>query len=267
MLQGLLVDINTKLQPDVLAAIRIARQQSQGTGALFMEDIVNNADLAEKHKLPLCQDTGMVIVFAQLGVDCRLEEPLQQTISNCVGETYQRSGYRPSVVSDPLERINTGNNSPAIVYVELTQGDALILDVMIKGFGSENMSRSAMLTPAHGYAGIKDFVVNVVKSAGGNPCPPIIVGVGVGGTFDYCSLISKKALIRTLGSTHSDPIWAEREREILECINALDIGPGGAGGGPTALGVHIEHAPTHIASLPVAVNILCHSSRHGRIVL
>ncbi|MDP3487477.1 MAG: fumarate hydratase [Bacillota bacterium] len=265
--QALLVSINIKLPLDVLNALEQAKEVSRETGALFMDDIVNNAILARDRGLPLCQDTGMVVVFAELGVEALLDEPLQQTIDFCVAEVYPRQGYRPSVVSDPLERINTGNNTPSIVYVELVSGDSLKLDIMIKGFGSENMSRSAMLTPAHGYKGVKDFVLNTVKKAGGNPCPPIIVGVGVGGTFDYCAVLSKKALLRTIGEHHSDLAWAEREKELLSAINELGIGPGGAGGGPTALAVHLEYHPTHIAGLPVAVNILCHSSRHGRVVL
>ncbi|KAF0198036.1 MAG: fumarate hydratase subunit alpha [Bacillota bacterium] len=265
--QALLVSINTKLPLDVWGALEQAKELSRGTGALFMDDIINNAVLARKRGLPLCQDTGMVVVFAELGVEVSLEEPLQQTIDFCVAEIYPRQGYRPSVVSDPLARTNTNNNTPSIVYVELVTGNSLKLDIMIKGFGSENMSRSAMLTPAQGYEGLKDFVVSTVKNAGGNPCPPIIVGVGVGGTFDYCAMLSKKALLRTIGERHRESVWAEREKELLTAVNELGIGPGGAGGGPTALAVHMEYHPTHIAGLPVAVNILCHSSRHGRVVL
>lgn len=265
--QALLVDINTKLPLDVWSALEQAKDVSRETGALFMDDIINNAILARERGLPLCQDTGMVVVFAELGVLASLEEPLQQTIDLCVAKVYPREGYRPSVVGDPLARTNTGNNTPSIVYLELVPGDALKLDIMIKGFGSENMSRTAMLTPAQGYEGVKDFVVSTVKNAGGNPCPPIIVGVGVGGTFDYCAMLSKKALLRKIGEQHKEPAWAEREKELLSAVNGLDIGPGGAGGGPTALAVHVEYHPTHIAGLPVAVNILCHSSRHGRVLL
>lgn len=265
--QALLISINTRLPLDVWNALERAKEASSETGALFMDDIVNNAILANERSLPLCQDTGMVVVFAELGIEASLEEPLQKTIDFCVAEVYPQQGYRPSVVSDPLERINTSNNTPSIIYVELVAGCSLRLDIMIKGFGSENMSRSTMLTPAHGYEGVKDFVVSTVQKAGGNPCPPIIVGVGVGGTFDYCAVLSKRALLRKLGEGHKEPAWADRESEILSAINDLGIGPGGAGGGPTALAVHIEYHPTHIAGLPVAVNILCHSSRHGTVVL
>lgn len=265
--QNLLISINTKLPLDVWSALEEARKVSRDTGALFMDDIVNNATLAYERGLPLCQDTGMVVVFAELGVGACLEEPLQRTIDSCVAEVYLRQGYRPSVVSDPLARTNSGNNTPSIIYLDLVSGESLKLDVMIKGFGSENMSRLAMLTPAHGYEGVKDFVVSTVRNAGGNPCPPIIIGVGVGGSFDYCAMLSKKALLRRIGEYHKETVWAEREKELLSAVNALGIGPGGAGGGPTALAVHLEYYPTHIAGLPVAVNILCHSSRHGEVVL
>lgn len=261
----LLVQINTELPLDVCSSLIKLAKKSTGTSALMMADIIKNAELARERQLPLCQDTGMVIFFVKLGIKVALEEPLQDTLSQCVGEVYRDKGYRPSVVSDPLERKNTGDNTPALVYVELIDGDKLELEVMVKGFGSENMSATAMLTPAHGYTGVKDFVLATVTKAGGNPCPPIIVGVGVGGTFEYSAYLSKRALLRPVGLPHVSPIWAEREVDLLRSINALDIGPGGAGGGDTALAVNIEYAPTHIAGLPVSVNILCHSARHGRI--
>jgi fumarate hydratase subunit alpha len=259
--------INTVVPPDLRRSLHAACDKSSGAGKLVMEDIVENMKLAELSARPLCQDTGMVVFFARVGIGVLLSEPMQDTLARAVGQVYPQQGYRPSVVADPLERKNTGDNTPSITYVEQVEGQGLVIEMMAKGFGSENMSRLTMLTPSHGFEGVRDFVVETVRKAGGNPCPPTIVGVGVGGTFEYAAMLAKKALLRPVGSPHPLAEWAEREQIILTAVNQLGIGPGGVGGDVTALAVHMEFAPTHIAGLPVAVNLVCHSSRHGKVMI
>lgn len=262
-----LVRMNTQVPQDLLGALTAAHQASSAAGRLVMDDLLENAAVAEKKQVPLCQDTGMAVFFVRIGTEVLLSEPLQETLNRSVSLTYLREGYRPSVVKDPIIRNNSGDNSPAVVYIEQVAGNEFVVELMVKGFGSENMSRLAMLRPADGYEGVADFVLDTVRRAGGNPCPPLVIGVGIGGTFEQAPLIAKRALLRAVGSNHADSNWAERESDLLSAINQLDIGPGGLGGGPTALAVHIAVAPTHIAALPVAVNICCHASRHGRVVL
>jgi fumarate hydratase subunit alpha len=260
-----LVLINTRVPEDLSKALKELQDASSDAGRLIMDDIMKNAEIAASRGVPMCQDTGMVIFFANIGTEVSLAEPLPVILDRAVAETYVREGYRPSVVVDPINRINSGNNTPAIVHIEQMAGENMIIDIMVKGFGSENMSRLQMMKPADGYERVADFVVDTVARGGGNPCPPIIVGVGVGGTFEQAPLLAKRALLRPLGSRNTDEVWAEREAALLKAINMLNIGPGGLGGGPTALAVHIIAAPTHIAGLPVAVNISCHASRHGRV--
>lgn len=262
-----LVRMNTQVPKDLIGALTAAHQVSSAAGRLVMDDLLENAAVAEKKRVPLCQDTGMAVFFVRIGTEVLLSEPMQETLNRSVALTYRREGYRPSVVKDPIIRDNSGDNSPVVVYIEQVTGDEFTVELMVKGFGSENMSRLSMLRPADGYEGVADFVLDTIRRASGNPCPPLVIGVGVGGTFEQAPLLAKRALLRTLGSRHADPNWAERESDLLRRINQLDIGPGGLGGGPTALAVHFAVAPTHIAALPVAVNICCHASRHGRVVL
>ena len=262
-----LIEINTTVPQDLRRALARLRVKAQGPGSLAMDDIMENAEIAQLRSVPLCQDTGIVVFFVELGIEARLTEPIADVLNRAVAETYTVEGYRPSVVTDPLSRENSLNNTPAVVHMEHVPGDGLEIDILVKGFGSENMSGIKMLRPADGYEGVASFVVDTVAAAGGNPCPPIIVGVGVGGTFEQAPLLAKRALLRSIDSANSDPVWASREADMLERINALDIGPAGLGGGQTALAVHVIAAPTHIAGLPVAVNISCHASRHGRIML
>jgi fumarate hydratase subunit alpha len=210
----------------------------------------------------------MAIVFFELGMDVHINGgDLEEAINEGVRQGYEKGFLRKSVVKDPIDRINTKDNTPAVIHYTIAKGDAIKITVAPKGFGSENMSSIAMLTPSAGIEGVKNFVLKTVSAAGGNPCPPIIVGVGVGGTMEKCALLSKKALLRPLNSVNGDPFWKSIEDELLEKINALGIGPAGFGGRSTALGVNIETFPTHIAGLPVAVNIGCHVTRHAQGIL
>ena len=227
-----------------------------------------NADTARRTGLPICQDTGMTVVFAELGQEVHITGGLlEEAIHEGVRRGYTRGYLRKSVVKDPLRRVNTGDNTPAMVHIRLVRGDALRLTVSPKGAGSENMSRLAMLTPAQGIAGVEDFVVDSVRRAGANPCPPMVVGVGIGGNFEGVALLAKEALARLREGPHPDPFYEEMEQRLLKRVNDLGIGPQGFGGETTALMVRIQAAPTHIASLPVAVNIGCHVTRHAEATL
>lgn len=213
--------------------------------------------------MPLCQDTGMACIFIEIGQDVHIIGGLMEdAINEGVAEGYKEGYLRKSVVSDPIERINTGDNIPAVIYYNIVKGDKVKITVAPKGFGSENMSKIAMLKPADGLEGIKKFILDTVKEAGPNPCPPVIVGVGIGGTFDKCAYLSKKALLRPIDLRNRNNFYKDLEKELLEEINRLGIGPQGFGGKTTALAVNIETFPTHIAGLPVAVNISCHVTRH-----
>ena len=217
---------------------------------------------------PICQDTGMACVFAEIGQDVHITGgSFEEAVDEGVRQGYTEGYLRKSVVADPIRRGNTGDNTPAVLTVRLVPGDKLRLTLAPKGFGSENMSRLAMLRPSDGEQGVKDFVLDAVRRAGPNPCPPVVVGVGIGGTFDRVALLAKRALLRPLGSRHPDPYYAAMEQELLEKINELGTGPQGFGGRTTALGLQIETFPTHIAGLPVAVNINCHVTRHAEVVL
>ena len=230
--------------------------------------IIENADIAQQGILPICQDTGMACVFIELGQDVHLTGGrLDQAVDEGVRRGYQKGFLRKSVVNDPLRRVNTLDNTPALLHVDLVEGDACTITLLPKGFGSENMSRVKMLNPADGIEGVKAFVLETVQSAGSNPCPPIVVGVGIGSSFDGVTLLAKRALLRQVGSVHPDPFYAALEAELLEGINQSGIGPQGFGGKTTALGLHILAAPTHIASLPVAVNINCHVTRRASVTL
>lgn len=231
-----------------------------------MGQLLENVELAGKTGLPLCQDTGLAVFFVEMGSDCRVNGDLYQAINEGVRQGYQK-GYLRKSACHPLTRKNTGDNTPAIIHMDLVPGDRIKIKFMAKGGGSENMSRATMLTPAQGWEGIKKFVINRVAEAGPNPCPPTIVGVGIGGTFDYAPILAKKALFRPLDQKNKDPEIAAMEDELLAAVNELGIGPMGLGGKTTSLGVKIEMAPCHIASLPLAVNIQCHSARHKEVTI
>ena len=233
----------------------------------ILERIVENYTIAREKAQPICQDTGVACVFLKIGQDVHVTGSIEDAVNEGVRQGYGEGYLRKSVVRDPLDRVNTGDNTPAMIYYELVPGDKLEITVAPKGFGSENMSAIKMLRPSDGLQGVKDFVKKVVEDAGPNPCPPIVVGVGVGGTFDKAAYLAKKALMRSVDERNADPFYAKMEEELLQEINALGIGPQGFGGKTTALAVNIEKFPTHIAGLPVAVNINCHVTRHKTEVL
>lgn len=261
-------EANFELQDDVLKVIKEmqAKEESPAGKAVF-DQILKNSDIAKKEKLGLCQDTGLAIFFVELGEDVRLNKEdglgsLKEAFEEGVRIGYKEGYLRKSVVEDPLRRKNTGDNTPIFIHWELEPGDAFKVTFIAKGGGAENMSQVRMFAPAAGKEGLEDFVVEVVDTAGSNPCPPIIVGVGVGGSFEYSALLAKKALLRKpLGSHNPDPFYEDMEKRLLERINNLGIGPQGMGGRCTALAVHVEAFPCHIASMPAAVNIQCHSHR------
>lgn len=263
-------EINFHTPPETMAALRSAYEtEISPAGQAAMEDIVKNREIASQRKLAMCQDTGMAIIFAELGEDLKIEgSNLKKAIEQGVREGYQQGYLRKSVVNDPLfDRKNTQNNTPAIIHVDLVEGDKLKLTVAAKGFGSENMSRVVMLTPAAGVKGVKRTVLDLVQEAGPNPCPPIVVGIGIGGDLELAAMLAKKALMRKMGQRNPDPRYARLEEELLELINKTGIGPQGYGGINTAMDVRLEYFPTHIAGLPLAVNIDCHLHRHKEIVL
>lgn len=262
------IRINRIISDDVLKAFNQAVQiETSPIGKSIIKDLIRNSEIAAEKEMPICQDTGMIVAFITLGQEVRIEGGgLSEAIQSGVRKGYADGYLRKSVVADPIERINTKDNTPAIIYYEVVEGDGFKIDLAAKGFGSENMSRSIMLKPSDGIEGVKAFVIETVKLAGSNPCPPIVVGVGIGGTIDKAAQLAKKALFRPIGH-HSDvPYVQALEEELLETINALDIGPQGFGGVTTALGVNVLTFPTHIAGLPVVVNINCHASRHEEIV-
>ncbi len=245
-----------------------AQTEVSALGKEVLQQLVDNARIAREEDYPICQDTGDAVFFVDLGQDVRIEGGgLIDAINKGVAEGYREGYLRFSIVADPLRRKNTGDNTPAMITFQLVPGDKLKLSFLAKGGGCENMSAFKMLTPAEGARGVKEFVVNTVKEAGGNPCPPVVVGVGLGGTFDQCCMLAKKALLREIGEKHPDPFYAQLETELLDEINKLGIGPMGLGGRTTAVAVHIETMPCHITSLPVAVNMDCHAHRQKSVVL
>jgi fumarate hydratase subunit alpha len=263
----LCIESNYIISGDIREAIRTARDaETNETSRDVLGQLLENADIAGEGDVPLCQDTGMTVVFVEIGQDVRIVGgSLREAIDQGVSMGYSEGYLRASVVADPIDRVNTWDNTPAVIHFDIVPGDKLKITVAPKGFGSENMSRLAMLTPSQGIAGVKEFVVDAVRRAGPNPCPPIIVGVGVGGTMEYAALLAKRALLRPVGTRNDNWLWRGLEEELLDAINALDIGPAGLGGKTTALAVHIETYPTHIAGLPVAVNIGCHATRHAEV--
>lgn len=266
--RDLCIQANRHLPPDVAQALREARQTEPFPPAQDLLDLLlRNEGIARETDMPICQDTGMAIVFAEVGQEVHIVGDFEAAIHEGVRQGYTQGLLRKSVVRDPLRRVNTGDNTPAILHTRLVPGDRVTLTVAPKGFGSENMSRLSMLTPAQGVEGVKAFVLDTVRRAGANPCPPMVLGIGIGGDFEQVAEMAKRALMLPLGQHHPDPYYADLEAELLEAVNKTGIGPQGLGGQTTCLGLHILAAPTHIAGLPVAVNVSCHVTRHQTAVL
>ncbi len=266
--RALCIEANRNLPADVARALRDCRAQEPFAPAQEMLDLlIRNEGIARETRMPICQDTGMAVVFAEVGQELHIAGDFEQAVHEGVRRGYVEGLLRKSVVGDPLRRVNTGDNTPAVLHTRLVPGDRLTLTVAPKGFGSENMSRLRMLTPAQGVEGVKAFVLETVKRAGANPCPPMVLGVGIGGDFEQVAELAKRALMVPLDAHHPDPFYAALEQELLEAVNETGIGPQGLGGRTTCLGLHILQAPTHIAGLPVAVNVSCHVTRHATAVL
>ena len=257
------IEANLELAPDMKQALVSAKEnETSEVGCKILSDLEENLEIAKNESIPICQDTGMAVVFVEVGQNVKVKGSLTEAINEGVRQGYTEGYLRKSVVSDPLERVNTNDNTPAIIHYDIVDGNEIKITLAPKGFGSENMSKIVMLKPADGIEGVKEVVINAVKDAGPNACPPMVVGVGIGGTFEKCAILAKKALARDLNSKNENQIYADLEDELLEKINKIGIGPGGLGGTQTALGVNVETYPTHIAGLPVAVNICCHVNRH-----
>ena len=257
------IEANCHLSEDIKSALIASRESESWQGACeILDRIIENYEIADSADRPVCQDTGLACVFLKIGQDVHITGDITEAVNEGVRQGYSEGFLRKSAVRDPLRRVNTGDNTPAMIYVELVPGDRVEITLAPKGFGSENMSKIAMLRPSDGVEGVKEFILRTVEEAGPNPCPPIVVGVGIGGTFDKAAYLAKRALLRPINEENPDPYYASLEAELLEGINSLGIGPQGFGGRTTALGVNIEVMPTHIAGLPVAVNINCHVTRH-----
>lgn len=269
VIEKLCIEANYNLSEDVFNALYKAKEDETWTLAGdILDKIIINAEIAKNESMPICQDTGMVCVFIEIGQEVHIVGgSLEEAINEGVIRGYHNGYLRKSVVKDPIDRINTKDNTPAIIHYAIVLGDKLKITVAPKGFGSENMSQIKMLKPSDGIEGVKEFIIKVVKDAGPNPCPPMIVGVGIGGTFEKAAYLSKKALIRSIDSKNENKFYSNLEEELLKKINELGIGPQGFGGKTTALGVNIETYPTHIAGMPVAVNISCHATRHKEVIL
>ncbi len=266
-IRALCITAACELEGDVEAALRGASDTEESPlGREVMEQIINNFEIARAEGAPMCQDTGITVVFVDLGREVELDGSLDEAINEGVRQGY-KDGYLRKSVCDPFTRANTGDNTPAIIHTTIVEGDRVHIKIAPKGGGSENMSQLRMLKPSQGIEGITDFVVKTVEEAGGNPCPPIVVGVGIGGSFEKSAILSKKALLRKVGTPNPDAKVAGLEADMLKRINRLGIGPMGFGGTTTALAVHVEVHPCHIASLPVAINIQCHADRHKEAVI
>lgn len=263
----LCIEAATYIEDDVLAAIKKAKNNECGLAKSILEQIIENDELASKENIPMCQDTGITIVFVEIGNEVYINGNLEEAINAGVAKGYTEGYLRKSVVASPLNRVNTKNNTPAIIHYKYTTGDKLKITVCPKGAGSENMSKVKMLVPADGIKGIKKFVVDTIKEAGGRACPPLVVGVGIGGNLEKCALLAKEALTRDINDSSSDLDAKKLEDELLLEINATNVGPMGLKGKTTALAVKVNLYPCHIASLPVAVNIQCHASRHKVVIL
>jgi fumarate hydratase subunit alpha len=264
----LCIDANYDLGKDILQVLEAAyKKEESPVGKEIISQILENDKIAAEGIFPMCQDTGFAVVFVEMGADVCIQGNLAEAIQEGVRQGYKDGYLRKSILGDPIERKNTGDNTPAVIHLDVVPGDKLKITVAPKGGGSENMSFVKMMKPADGVEGVKSFVIDSVRQAGSNPCPPIVVGVGIGGTFEKCAQIAKKALLRPVGSKHPNPFYAKLEEELLEKVNMLGIGPQGLGGTVTALAVHIETHPCHIASFPAAVNINCHAARHKEAVM
>ncbi len=267
--QKLCIDANCILGQDIVDAIKkgIETEQSE-VGKEILEQIAKNAEIAKEEKIAICQDTGMAVVFLEIGQDVHIVGGLlKDAVNEGVRRGYKEGFLRNSVVSDPIMRINTNDNTPAIIHSDIVCGDKIKITIAPKGFGSENMSAIKMLKPSDGIEGVKDFILETVEKAGPNACPPLIVGVGIGGTMEMAAILAKKSLLRPSNTRNAQDFYEKLENELLEKINKLGIGPAGLGGKVTALSVNIETYPTHIAGLPVAVNMSCHATRHAEIIL
>lgn len=262
----LVIKANKILPDDLISCISCSKQNEENeTAKSVLSDLEDNIDAAEELDIPICQDTGMAVIFAEIGQDVHIAgEGFEKAVNKGVSQGYTDGLLRKSIVRDPFfDRVNTNDNTPAIIHTRITDGDKIKITAAPKGFGSENMSKIKMFTPSAKKEDIIDFVVETVKTAGSNPCPPVVIGVGIGGDFEYCAILAKKALCRSVSKKNETEFYADLEQELLEKINALDIGPQGFGGKTTALAVNIETFPTHIAGLPVAVNVGCHVTRHA----
>jgi len=257
------IEMNYYVDDRLLTALKTAKQEETSElGQTILGQIIENDEIATRKRVPMCQDTGIVVVYVDLGEELHVVGNLEEAINEGIRQGYENGYLRKSVVRHPLDRVNTKDNTPAVIHYTRVAGDQLKLTIAAKGAGSENQSQLRMLKPSEGYAGVKQMVLDTVLKAGGNPCPPIIVGIGIGGSFEKCALIAKEALMRPLDDVSKDPISAQLEGELLAEINELNVGPMGFGGKTTALAVKVNTYPCHIASLPVAVNIQCHASRH-----
>ncbi len=265
----LCIEANYYLGEDVQKALREAYEKEESpVGKATLKQIIDNFEISKQGEFPMCQDTGTAVFFVEMGDQvCLKEGNLFDAINEGVRQGYKEGYLRKSILADPIERKNTGDNTPAVIHLDIVKGDKLKIVCVPKGGGSENMSEVKMMKPADGVEGVKEFVIDKVKRSGSNPCPPVIVGVGIGGTFEKCAEMAKRALLRPIGSKHPNPFYAKLEEELLEEINKLGIGPQGFGGTQTALAVHIETYPCHIASFPAAVNINCHVARHKEAIL
>lgn len=264
----LCIEANRILPGDLERLVGESAGKERGeTARAILCDLCRNLDAAREMQIPICQDTGMAVVFAQVGQEVYIEGDFEQAVDRGVRQGYLEGLLRCSVVADPLRRTNTGDNTPAVLHTRLVPGDRIVLTVAPKGFGSENMSRLQMFTPAAGAEEIISFAAETVRLAGSNPCPPVVLGVGIGGDFELCAYLAKKALCRTVSQRNPDPYYADLEGKILDAVNATGVGPQGFGGDITALAVNIETYPTHIAGLPVAVNVGCHVTRHKTVTI
>lgn len=263
------IEANYFLSKDVKEHLYEASKNEDGKiGKQILSQLKENIEIAQNEMIPICQDTGMAVVFMNIGQDVHIEgEKLEDAINEGIRQGYSEGYLRKSVVKDPIERENTKDNTPGVIHYNIVEGENIEITVAPKGFGSENMSRVCMIKPADGIEGVKKVILETVELAGPNACPPMVLGVGIGGTFEKCALMAKKALTRELGSHNSIPYVAQLEKEMLEEINKTGIGPGGLGGKTTALGINIETYPTHIAGLPVAINMCCHVNRHVKRVI
>jgi fumarate hydratase subunit alpha len=261
-------DANFNIPKDVLDKLRIAMENEESPVAKeILEQILENDKIAQEEKVPMCQDTGLSVIFLEIGKDVTYDGDIYEAIQNGVAKGYKDNYLRKSIVKDPFDRVNTGDNTPAIIHTKIVVGDKIKIIIAPKGGGSENMSTVVMLKPADGVEGVKKFILDFVEKAGGNPCPPIIVGVGIGGNLEKSALLAKQSLLRPIGDRNKNKFYADLEEELLESINKLGIGPMGLGGRTTALDVKVEVHPCHIAQLPLAININCHAARHKEVII